>query len=324
MQDSARDHGGNIGAAMARYGGGAADWIDLSTGINRLPYPVADIPAPLWQRLPTAEDMAATLTRAQAHYACAAPAMICAGAQAAIQMMPMLRPKGHAAVLAPSYNEHAATLRAQGWQVTAAPDLAAMQGADIAVVVNPNNPDGRRFAPTDLLALRSNVGLLVVDESFGDIAPHLSLLPHAGTDGLLILRSFGKFWGLAGARLGLVFGPSADIDLLADLAGPWPVSGPALHIAARAYGDMAWADATRARLAQDSARMDALAISAGWRGVGGTDLYRLYDTPNAAAAQAHLAKSHIWSRIFPYSQTWLRLGPAGGEAEWARLAAAMA
>jgi cobalamin biosynthesis protein CobC len=324
MQNGARDHGGNIGAAMARFGGAPEGWIDLSTGINRLPYPVGDIPPALWQRLPTGEDMAATLAAAQAHYACPAPAMICAGAQAAIQMIPMLRTKGRAAVLAPSYNEHAATLRAQGWQVTPAPDLAAMQGADLAVVVNPNNPDGRVFAPADLLALRDTVGLMVVDESFGDIAPNLSLLPQAGTDNLLILRSFGKFWGLAGARLGLVFGAEKDVAALRDRTGPWPVSGPALHIAARAYGDTPWANATRARLAQDAQRMDQLAMGAGWRVVGGTDLFRLYDTADASAAQARLAQAHIWSRIFPYSPTWLRLGPAGGAEEWERLAAALA
>lgn len=324
MQNSGRDHGGNIGAAVARFGGRPADWIDLSTGINRVPYPTDDIPPLLWQRLPTAEDMGAVIRAAQAHYGCDSPALVCAGAQAAIQMIPLLRPKGRAVVLSPSYNEHAAVLRAGGWQVAEAPDLASMAGADLAVVVNPNNPDGRIFAPKDLLALRAKVGLLVVDESFGDVAPQLTMLPYAGQDNLLILRSFGKFWGLAGARLGLVFAPPADLAALRDMAGPWPASGPALHIAARAYADRPWAHATRARLAQDAARLDDLAVRAGWRVVGGCDLFRLYDTPDACAAQAQLARTYIWSRIFPYSRTWLRLGPAGAESEWARLAAALA
>lgn len=319
-----RDHGGNIGAAIARFGGAQNDWIDLSTGINRSPYPLGDIPADLWQRLPTAQDMAAVIAAAQAHYAVQAPVMICAGAQAAIQVVPHLRPKGRAAVLAPSYNEHAAALRSSGWDVHAAHDLSAMCGADLAVVVNPNNPDGRAFCAGDLLALLPAVGLLVVDESFGDVAPHLSLMNHAGRDNLLIMRSFGKFWGLAGARLGLVFGAARDIDYLRDAAGPWPVSGPALHIAARAYGDAAWANATRARLAQDAARLDAMARGAHWSVVGGTDLFRLYDTADASAAQDRLARAHIWSRIFPYSKTWIRLGPAGSGDEWARLEKALA
>jgi cobalamin biosynthetic protein CobC len=319
-----RDHGGNIGAAIARFGGQPQNWIDLSTGINRLPYPVPDIPPALWQRLPVAGDIEAAVAAARAHYAASAPALICAGAQGAIQMIPQLRPKGRAAVLAPSYNEHAATLRAQGWHVAEAADLAAMRGADLAVVVNPNNPDGRSFDPADLMALRADVGVLVVDESFGDVAPHLSLLPQAGADNLLILRSFGKFWGLAGMRFGLVFAPARDLAQLQDLAGPWPVSGPALHIAARAYGDQEWANATRARLARDALRMDDLAGKAGWRALGGTDLFRLYETPEASAAQTRLARAHIWSRVFPYSATWLRLGPPGRPEEWERLTAALA
>lgn len=323
MIDKTRDHGGNIGAAIAQFGGQPDDWIDLSTGINRLAYPIANMPPALWHRLPTGEDMAQALAAAQHHYGVTAPAMICAGAQAAIQMIPQLRAAGRAVVLSPSYNEHAACLRAQGWKVSAAPDLAAMRGADLAVLVNPNNPDGRVFTPDDLLTLLPEVGLLIVDESFCDVAPHLTLLPHAGQDKLLILRSFGKFWGLAGARFGLVFGPQSDVQALRALAGPWPVSGPALHIARAAYADSHWADATRARLSQDAAKMDDLARGAGWRVVGGCDLFRLYDTPDATAVQIRLARAHIWSRIFPYSATWLRLGPAGAADEWERLAAAL-
>lgn len=319
----ARDHGGNIGAAIARFGGAAADWIDLSTGINRLPYPVGGFDPLLWQRLPMAEDMEDLRSAVLRHYRITAPLTICAGAQAAIQMIPNLRPKGRAAVLAPSYNEHAAQLQAQGWQVTPCHDLAQMQGADLAVVVNPNNPDGRCFSAPDLLALRDQVGLLVVDESFGDVAPHLSMLPHAGTENLIILRSFGKFWGLAGTRIGFVFGAARDMDRLHAWAGPWPVAGPALQIAARAYQDVIWADQTRARLAQEAPKLDALAQAAGWQVVGGCDLFRLYAAPSARAAQEKLAQAHIWSRIFPYSDKWLRLGPPGAAQEWDRLAAAL-
>lgn len=315
-----RDHGGNMDMAIAQYGG--SDWIDLSTGINRLAYPVPPFDPMLWQRLPTGSDMTALLAAASAHYACTAPVMACAGAQAAIQMIPQLG-RGLARILTPTYNEHAAALRNAGWQVEEVSDLPALAGADLAIVVNPNNPDGRRYAPADLAALLPNLGRLVVDESFGDIAPHLSALPYAGQKGLIVLRSFGKFWGLAGLRLGLVFGDPQTIADLKDMAGPWPVAGPALQIATSAYQDRAWADQARARLSQDAAQMDDLARAKGWGVVGGTDLFRLYDTPDASKAQDQLARHHIWSRIFPYSDTWLRLGPAGGAQEWARLKAAM-
>lgn len=315
-----RDHGGNMDMAIAQYGAG--DWIDLSTGINRLPYPIPAIDPVLWQRLPTASDMSALLAAASAHYGCIAPVMACAGAQAAIQMIPHLG-RGLARILTPTYNEHASALRAVGWQVEDVGNLQDLVGADLAIVVNPNNPDGRHYPAADLIALLPQVGRLVVDESFGDIAPHLSTLPHAGRQGLIVLRSFGKFWGLAGIRLGLVFGDDPTIAALRAMAGPWPVAGPALQIATAAYQDRSWADATRARLSQDAARMDDLARGKGWGAVGGTDLFRLYQTPDAQAAQDYLARHHIWSRIFPYSPTWIRLGPAGGADEWARLNTAM-
>lgn len=317
------DHGGNLDAAIAQFGGKQQDWIDLSTGINRISYPLADIPAALWQRLPTKGDMDDLRAAAGQFYGSSAASIVCAGAQAAIQMIPQLRPRGRAAVISPSYNEHAATFRHAGWDVAECADLDGLRGADIAVVVNPNNPDGRLFSLADLRALAQHCGLLVVDESFGDLTPDDSMLPHIDAGNILVLRSFGKFWGLAGARLGLVFGPAPEIAMLRTLAGPWPVSGPALHIARIAYQDSNWARATRVNLAAAAQRMDAMALRAGWGVVGGCDLFRLYNTPNALAAQTHLARHHIWSRIFPYSTTWLRLGPAGGEAEWQRLTAAL-
>lgn len=229
-----------------------------------------------------------------------------------------------ARLVAPTYNEHATVLRAAGWQVEDVPQLADLAGADLAIVVNPNNPDGRSHGQAELLDVLGTVGRLVVDESFGDIAPHLSLLPHAGRPGLLILRSFGKFWGLAGVRLGFVFGSAPDIAALSALAGPWPVSGAALAIGEAALNTPDWAVETRRRLQAELPRIDALALGAGWRIDGGTTLFRLYHTPDAVLAQDRLARARIWSRIFPWHPTWLRLGLPGSESEWSRLAAVLA
>lgn len=318
-----RDHGGNLDQAMARFGPG--DWIDLSTGINRRPWPLPALSEVAWRNLPTKAAQASLVAQAAASWGVAAGAagVALGGAQAAIQLVPLLRPKGRAAVLGPTYNEHAACLSAEGWQVSTVPDLAGLVGADLAIIVNPNNPDGRHFAPETLLALVGRVGLLVVDESFGDVTPDLSLLPHAGRAGLLVLRSFGKFYGLAGVRLGFAFGSDADIDALSRMSGPWPVSGPAVEIGTLALADAAWADAMRAQLAADAARADALALQAGWQLVGGSDLFRLYDTGHAKAAQEALARCQIWSRIFPWSDKLLRLGLPGPEQEWQRLEAAL-
>lgn len=318
-----RDHGGNLDQAMAAYGAG--DWIDLSTGINRRPWPLPEISAAAWRNLPTKAAQAALVTQAAASWGAThdAKGLALAGAQAAIQLVPRLRAPGRAVVLGPTYNEHAACLVAEGWHADTMADLASLEGADLAVVVNPNNPDGRHFAPETLLALIGRVGLLVVDESFGDVTPALSLLPHAGRAGLLVLRSFGKFYGLAGVRLGFAFGTAEDIATLSRMSGPWPISGPAIEIGTRALADHAWADAMRTHLAADATRADALAAAAGWRLAGGSDLFRLYDTGDAKAAQSRLALHQIWSRIFPWSDRLLRLGLPGPEPEWQRLTVAL-
>ena len=319
-----RDHGGNLDRAIAHFGGAAEDWIDLSTGINPRPYPVPDIDRRAWATLPTRTDIVALISAAQAAYATGWTGLAVAGAQAAIQMVPLMRPVGEARVLSPTYNEHAASLRDAGWAVREVGETDHLSGAGLAVVVNPNNPDGRKVAPEALRTLALEVDLLVVDESFADVTPELSLLGGACPDNLLVLRSFGKFFGLAGLRLGFAFGAPDLIAALAARAGPWPISGPAIAIGRRALANRAWQGSTRNRLRQDAARMDKLAAAAGWSCAGGTNLFRTYVVGNAHAAQDRLARAHIWSRVFPYRNDWLRLGLPDAPADWARLEAALA
>ena len=245
------------------------------------------------------------------------------GAQAAIQWLPHLASRGRVRILSPTYNEYAAVFSSAGWEVTETSDLASLAGADIAVLANPNNPDGKRYEPSQLLALLPRVGRLVVDESFADAVPGLSLAPKAGRPGLLILRSFGKFFGLAGLRLGFVIGDEADIAALAGLAGPWPVSGAAVEIGSRALLDREWKEATSVRLDRECLRLDIEVTRLGWNLVGGTPLFRLYETGDANLAQEQLARAQIWSRVFPHQRGWLRLGLPGDETEWARLSAAL-
>lgn len=318
-----REHGGNLDVAQQRFGGAADDWIDLSTGINRAPYPLVDVEPRHWSALPSRSDLESLHDAARQAYATDAPMVAMGGAQAAIQLLPHLALKGRARILAPTYNEYAAVLSAAGWDVAEVSDLTALAGADIAIVVNPNNPDGRRHDRQELLALLPRVGRLVIDESFADAVPDLSLAPEAGRAGLLILRSFGKFYGLAGLRLGFAVGSEADIAALAAMAGPWPVSGAAIAIGRRALLDRDWAEATAARLADDCVRLDAAARSRGWTLLGGTPLFRLYEVGDALAAQEKLARGQIWSRVFRQKPGWLRLGLPGGETEWSRLSAVL-
>ena len=294
-----RDHGGGLDAAIARFGGTRDGWIDLSTGINPVPYNVPDLPTDCWTALPDSAAQEDLLDAARALWGVPEGAAVLAasGASALIAQMPSLAPPGQVAIVGPTYNEHAAAFAAQGWQVTNAFPARAM------VAVHPNNPDGRLWSADDLTA-----PLCIIDESFGDVAPEASLVSQAARPGRVVLKSFGKFWGLAGLRLGFAIAEPALIATLQDRIGPWGVSGPALHIAARALRDRTWAEATRVRLQQDSAWLDGLMQAAGAQVVGGTTLFRLYEVGDAAAWQTRLAHHHIWSRCFPYASGWLRLG----------------
>ena len=308
-----RDHGGGIDAARARFGGDRADWIDLSTGINPVPYQPGPLPADAWTALPDRAAADALCLAARRFWSVPDGAALLAipGASAAIAMIPTLRPAGQVHISGPTYNEHAAAFRLASWQVVDGPCTAP----DARVVVHPNNPDGRWHDP-------AAAPLTVIDESFCDIAPERSLIARATDPGTLVLKSFGKFWGLAGLRLGFAIGDPALIATLADRLGPWPVSGPALSIGCQALSDPAWADATRTRLRDDADRLDQLILPCGATLTGGTPLFRLYDHPRADALQDHLARHHIWTRRFPWSATALRLGLPGPDG-WARLTKAL-
>jgi cobalamin biosynthetic protein CobC len=317
------EHGGNLDVARARFGGRLEDWIDLSTGINRRPYPVPALEPRRWSALPSRSDIEALHAAARQAYATKASVLAVAGAQAAIQLLPHLAPLGRARILTPTYNEFAPVLTGAGWEVEETSELDALAGADLAVVVNPNNPDGRQYDRAKLLALLSRVKRLVVDESFADGAPAVSLAAEAGRAGLLVLRSFGKFYGLAGLRLGFVLGNTNDIAALEAMVGPWPISGAAIEIGQNALLDRDWADATRTRLEREALRLDGMTKTAAWKLVGGTPLFRLYDVGDAAAVQEWLARARIWSRIFRDKPNWLRLGIPGDEMEWTRLTEAL-
>lgn len=316
-----RDHGGDLDRAQARYGTG--DWLDLSTGINPVPYPVPDLPSRAWTALPTRAEIAALEACAQNAWRARLGCVALAGAQGAIQLVPQLAPPGAARVVGPTYNEHAGALRAQGWTVEEVAAPEDLRGATLGVLVNPNNPDGRCWTAEEVLDVARDVGLLIVDESFADPMPEVSILPMLAAHRVVVLRSFGKFYGLAGLRLGFAFAPEALTARLRALAGPWAVSGLAISVGQAALADRTWYADTCKRLASDVGRLDALAKAQGWRLVGGTPLFRTYDTTDAPAAQEKLGRHRVWSRVFPYSRGWIRLGLPGDAAGWQQLVAAM-
>lgn len=319
-------HGGDLDGARAAFPGAPEPWIDLSTGINPWPYPLPPVPQDAWTRLPGRGAEAALRVAAADCYGAPSAELVAAasGSQALIQLLPRLRAPCSVAVLGPTYAEHARCWALAGHDVRMVEEVAP---ADVLVVVNPNNPDGRLLPVARLLELAATQaargGWLVVDEAFADMRPEDSLAAHAGRSGLVILRSFGKFFGLAGLRLGIAVAPAGLAAALREAIGPWAVSGPGLSIATAALDDRGWIAETRNRLTNAAARLDRLLDGAGLRVAGGTELFRLVEDPQAPALYHALGAAGILVRRFEHRPDWLRFGLPGDEAAWQRLGDAL-
>jgi cobalamin biosynthetic protein CobC len=323
-------HGGGIAAAAGRFGGRPEDWLDLSTGINPNPVAVPAVDIAAWHRLPDRHRQDEARIAAARYYGTpnALPLPV-PGTQSVIQLLPRFVATGRrAAVLSPTYGEYARVLTNAGVAVDRIEALDAVTDAHgLVVVVNPNNPDGRLFPQDVLLALHARVsangGLLVVDEAFGDMRPETCIAPLAGNGmpGLLVFRSFGKFFGLAGLRLGFVAGETAVLDRIEDGLGPWAVSGPALTIATTLM--VSDTSGIRSAIETRKAALDAVLSAAGLAVAGGTGLFSLVEHPEAAAIQEGLCRHHILVRPFDYNPRWLRFGLAPDAKGDARLAAAL-
>lgn len=317
MTGGLRDHGGGVDAAAERFGGARADWIDLSTGINPQAYPLPPIADHFWRDLPDAAAQDALVAAACEFWRVPSDLGVlpAPGVSVLIAMLPRLAARGMVCIPGPTYNEHAAAFAAEGWQIRT-------EGAAMAqVVVHPNNPDGRVWTAEEVIA--NHRAITIIDESFCDVCPDASLIDLARHPGVIVLKGLGKFWGLAGLRLGFAIARPVTLKRLAEMMGPWAVSGPAQAVGAAALADHAWAADKRARLVSDSARLDALMTDFGASNPRGTTLFRLYDVGNAIVLQERLAKDHIWTRAFPWSDSALRLGMPGTTAEWDRLETAL-
>lgn len=315
-------HGGRLCAATARYGIALDQWLDLSTGINPNGWPVPAIPEACWARLPEDDD---ELEQAAQIYYETEHVLPVAGSQAAIQALPRLRPRSRVAVLDPGYAEHAYAWRRAGHEVTgvAVERLdEAMQDSDVLLLIHPNNPTGVRFPVEQLLhwhaRLAARGGWLVVDEAFMDVTPEHSLCHYSARPGLIVLRSLGKFFGLAGARVGFVCAQASLLAQLHSVLGPWSVSAPARWVAGAALADRAWQDAARRRLCTDGARLQTLLAQHGLVPDGGCSLFQWMRAPDAQDLHDALARQGILTRLFIESSS-LRFGLPGDAADWARL-----
>lgn len=329
-------HGGGITAAAASFGGRLEDWLDLSTGINPNPVALPEIPARVWHRLPDRHLVETARFAARDHYRSGAilPLPV-PGTQSVIQLLPRLIEVGRlsaaggkrVAILSPTYGEYARAFSSAGFVVDAVSDIddiGAQHG--LAVVVNPNNPDGRTHSSDRLEALHDRLkaagGFLVVDEAFGDTSPEASLAPRAaGLPNLIIFRSFGKFFGLAGLRLGFAIARGDILQHFEDWLGPWAVSGPALFLA----GSLLNSDvsAIARSIAERQAGLHAVLAGTGLAVAGGTPLFTLVADAKAGDIYTTLCRHHILVRRFDYAPGWLRFGLAPDVADDARLAAAL-
>jgi cobalamin biosynthetic protein CobC len=320
------EHGGRLRAAAKRYGIALDDWLDLSTGIAPYGWPLPAIPLTAWTRLPESDDGLGAVARD--YYG--VPALLpVAGSQAAIQALPRLRSRSRVGILTPAYAEHAAAWRREGHALLELdPEHidANLAQLDVLLLINPNNPSGQRLAPAQLLAwhaqLAARDGWLLVDEAFIDCTPQHSLALKCPLPGLIVLRSFGKFFGLAGIRLGFVLAEQVLLDRLDALLGPWTVSGPARALATVLLRDSAGQQAQRQRLLADGERLRGLLRNYGLAPTGGCALFQWLLSPQAAALHEFLAGHGILTRLFA-SPPSLRFGLPPDEPGWLRLEQAL-
>ena len=324
-------HGGELAAARRLFPGAPEPFIDLSTGINPHPYPLPALTNDIFARLPDRASVRELAAIAAQAYGAPSPDHVAPapGTQILLPHVAALVAPGHAAILRTTYAEHARAAVLAGHQVAEVSEPGQLRQADLAVVVSPNNPDGRTVDRTTLLGvadeLRQHGGILVVDESFADVAtPDISLAGNLERDNIVVLRSFGKFYGLAGLRLGFALATPRLINRIEAVLGPWAVAGPAIEIGRTALADDGWRRRTLDRLAADAKRLDRLLVDAGLAVIGGTSLYRLTQSPDTGELFNRLGRAGVLVRRFAEQPDWLRWGLPGDEHAWQRLADALA
>ena len=321
------EHGGRLLAAAREYGIPATEWLDLSTGINPETYPIPPIDPACWNRLPEDND---GLEAAAAAYYGNHRLLALAGSQAAIQTLPLFFAPQAIACVAPIYEEHPHAWARCGHKLRRLPTLARALAAatPLVLVCSPNNPTATATSRDALIdaatRLHQRGGWLIVDEAFGDAVPQDNVVDLAGSDAapnLIVLRSLGKFFGLAGARVGFVFGAADKLEALREKLGPWPLSHPARFVARHALKDVAWQQGARQSLEKASRRLETLLARLG--DIQRNALFCTLRTERSAELAAHFARSAILVRQFD-QHGLLRFGLPGAESEWQRLSDALA
>ncbi|MEQ8480471.1 MAG: pyridoxal phosphate-dependent class II aminotransferase [Hoeflea sp.] len=318
-------HGGGLCEAIARHGGAPSEWLDLSTGISPFTLPVPEVPDTVWRRLPESAEVRRVGDLAMRYYGGSVRPLAVPGTQAAIQLLPLLRPDAErVAIVSPTYGEYEQSFRRSGIKIerVATLDAAAPNRAPVVVLANPNNPDGRETVRDDVFGfIRSHRDrLVVIDEAFADLRQDLSMVGAAGMEpNLVVMRSFGKFFGLAGLRLGFVFASPAVLGVLADRLGPWAVSGPALAIAGHSFGRKDLVSELRDKIDRAHGQTRSALNMAGVRIVGDTPLFFYCDVGNGERIRDALAAHHVLVRSFDHTPEMVRIGLVPDELSAVRL-----
>ena len=318
-------HGGALSEAIAKYGGTASEWLDLSTGISPFSLPLPEISADSWRRLPEQSEVRRVCELAMRHYGGSVVPIAVPGTQAAIQLLPFLTPNAsEVAIVSPTYGEYEQAFRRMDMEVDPidALDGATVTRASVAVLANPNNPDGRETPRDDIFGFvrAQRHRLVIIDEAFADMRQDLTMVGAAGMEpNLVVMRSFGKFFGLAGLRLGFVFAEPALAKILSDRLGPWAVSGPALAIAAHAFSRLDLINELRTKLDKAHAMTRSALKMASVPIVGETALFFYCEMGDGAAVRDLLASHKLLVRAFDHSPSRIRIGLVPDELSAVRL-----
>lgn len=323
-------HGGRINAAQVLFPNAPLPWIDLSTGVNPHAYPIPKLAPQAWSRLPDDGAFSGIEDAARMRYNAPPQGSVVAGSgvQSFIQILPRIFPRRRVAILGFTYAEYALNWRTSGSTIDIVDTIEQLdKDFDIGIIVNPNNPDGRLVEKDRIVDLAERFArknqLLIIDESFVDFYPQLSAVNLSILDSVIVLRSFGKTYGLPGLRLGFALCSKYNEILLRQALGPWAVSGPALAIGLQALFDPEWLKCAAVKCQHDADRLDNLLKNTGFIAIGGTILYRLVQHREAQRIFDKLCTHGILVRHFPEKQDWLRFGLPDDSKAWARLTKAL-
>ena len=276
--------------------------------------------------------------------------MPCAGSQQGIRLLPLLynalqkkakqgvkvQTEAKVWVTSGSYSEHGLAWEEQGHRVRKVAcdrisQLLTQQPVDVLILINPDNPSGHRWKPEQLLKwwsiLHRRGGWLIVDEAFMDMTPEQSLAPQVEREGLIVLRSIGKFFGLAGIRLGFIFAAEKSIRRLNKMLGPWVLSHPAQYIGKLALQDQSWVERQKIDLSEQAERLATLLKKYLPFDIEGTDLFCTMYFNEAENVFYQLAKQGILTRYLvatTKTSAGIRFGlPENNQASWQQLEAAL-